>query len=121
MRALLLSVCALAASGCTSIAQSDAPALIVQPTAASRAELKRIVATALNRNDVTLADDALTRESVLLIERTPARDATGQRLSGRDLEKPEQFQLVSHDGRCTLIHQGSSKRYELQQTTCKVP
>jgi hypothetical protein len=121
MRALLLSACALAASGCASVAQSDAPAVIAQPTAASRAELQRIVATALNRNDVTLADDALTRESILLIERTPARDATGKRLSGRDYEKPEQFQLVSHDGRCTLIHQASGKRYELRQTTCRVP
>jgi len=121
MRALVLSACTLAASGCASIAQSDAPALIVQPTAASRAELKQVVATALNRTDVTLADDALTRESVLLIERAPARDAADQRLSGRDLEKPETFRLVTHDGRCTLIHQASGKRYELPQTTCKVP
>ncbi|MGH8179115.1 MAG: hypothetical protein ACREV5_22875 [Steroidobacter sp.] len=119
MRAARLIACTLLASGCASIAKPDTPAVIVDPTADSRIELHRVVTDALHRNDVTLAGDALTRESLLIIERTPARDSTGQRLSGREFGKPEQFQLVMSGARCMLIHQSSGRRYELTQTRCK--
>jgi len=117
MRAALIFSCALAC-GCASVAQPDAPAVIVGPTAETRAELQRAVSTALNRSDITLADDALTRDSMLVIERTPARDAAGTRLSGRDLDKPEQFQLMLSDGRCVLVHMRTNQRYELGRTRC---
>jgi hypothetical protein len=72
------------------------------------------VSGALNVPTVTLADDALTHESLLVIERRPARDAAGQRLGGRDLDAPEQFRLVLDDqGRCTLVHLGTDRRYNL--------
>jgi hypothetical protein len=107
------------ASACASIAHPDSPARIVQPDANSRAELHHAIARALQRSHVTLADDALTRTSILIIERTPARDPTGQRLSGRDYDKPEQFQLVLDGGRCILIHQRTGERYELRATRCE--
>ena len=100
------------------MAQPDVPAVIVEPGADSRAELLRVVTTALRRSDVTLADAALTQDSVLIVERTVARDPTGQRLSGRDTERPEQFQLVTASGKCVLIHQRSAQRYALTQTRC---
>ena len=118
MRAALISICAFIACGCASVAQPDAPAVIVGPTAETRAELHGAVTTALNRSDVTLAEDALTRDSMLVIERTPARDAAGTRLSGRDLDKPEQFQLLLSDGRCVLLHARTAQRYELPRTRC---
>jgi hypothetical protein len=111
---------ALLASGCASIAQPDAPAHIVAPDAASRAELRTTIARALQRSDVLLADDALTRTSTLLIERTAARDPTGQRISGRDYEAPEQFELVLSAQRCTLIHTRTGQRYELRSTRCEL-
>ena len=110
---------ALIASACASIAHPDSPARIVQPDANSRAELQETIARALESSHVALADDALTRTSILMIERTPARDPTGQRLSGRDYEKPEQFQLVLDGKRCTLIHQRTGERYPLRSTRCK--
>jgi hypothetical protein len=110
---------ALLASGCASIAQPDAPAHIVEPDAASRAELRATIARALQRSDVLLADDALTRTSTLLIERTAARDSTGQRISGRDYEAPEQFELVLSAERCTLIHARTGQRYELRAARCE--
>jgi hypothetical protein len=115
---LHLSVMPFLLSACASIAHSEAPAVIVDPTPESRAELHRAVTDALSRTDVTLAADALTRESRLIIERTPAREPTGQRLSGRDFGRPEQFQLVTESERCTLIHESGGKRYELTQTRC---
>jgi hypothetical protein len=110
---------AVLASGCASIAQPDSPAHIVEPDAASRAELRETIARALQRSDVTLADDALTRTSTLLIERTPARDPTGQRISGRDFDEPEEFQLVLSGKRCTLVHRRTGQRHELRSTRCE--
>ena len=99
-------------------AANDLPAVINAPTAQSREELQQAVSTALNGAPVTLADDALTHDSVLLIERNQARDANGVPLSGRELGRPEKFQLVKSGGDCVLIHEGSGKRWTLKHTTC---
>jgi hypothetical protein len=109
-------LCCLTA--CASMAQQVVPALIVEPSAESRVEILRIVHSALNASNVTIAADALTRESVLVIERKPARDASGRRLSGRNYEKPERFQLVKSGSRCVLIHARTNTRYELQDVEC---
>lgn len=99
--------------------QQDTPALIVEPSAESHGDLVSVVSAALNVADLTIADDALTRESVLIIERRPARDSTGQRLSGRDFSKPEQFQLVRGTEGCVLIHQSTGRRHPLAKVKCK--
>lgn len=104
-------------SACASLAQ-DAPALLARPSAESHAELVQTISSALNVKTVTIAEDALTRENVLVIERTPARDAAGQRLSGRDFDKPEQFQLLRSGKRCVLLHIRTAKRYDLTNTPC---
>lgn len=101
------------------MAQDERPAVIVDPSESSRAELVRIVGEALGHSDVLIANDALTGESSLLIERKPARDATGQRLSGRDYDRPERFDLVKQGSKCVLVHSSTSKRYELKDVHCK--
>ena len=98
--------------------QPDRPAVLVSPTAAVRAELARAVREALHGAPVRLADDALTRDSHLIIERVERRDAAGLPLNGRSLEKPMQFQLLVHDGRCILVHASTGRRWPLPQATC---
>ena len=105
---LLLSACA------SGFAEPDVPAVIGKPTA----ELAQAVSRALNGAPVTLADDALTRESVLVIEKAPARDANGVRLSGRDLGTPERFRLVKNGKQCVLVHERTGTRTTLAATTC---
>ena len=100
-------------------AQPDIAAVIVHPTAASRAELSRAVSVALQGAPVTLADDALTRDSLLIIEPSHPRDASGLPLNGRERRQPEQFRLVKSGARCVLIHQGTGKRRVLKSTTCE--
>ena len=100
-------------------AQPDAAAVIVHPTAASRAELSRAVSLALQGAPVTLADDALTRASLLVIEPAHPRDASGLPLSGRDRGRPEQFRLVKSGARCVLIRHSTGQRRVLQSTTCE--
>src|SRR5207245_7281567 len=105
-------------SACEALsAQPDAAAVIVHPTAASRAELSRAVSLALQGAPVTLADDALTRDSLLVIEPAHPRDASGLPLNGRERRKPEQFRLVKSGARCVLSPQGTGRRRGVTWTT----
>ena len=96
----------------------ETPAVIVNPTPESRAALGEAVAEALNGASVALADDALTRTSLLVVDRAPARDPSGRRLNGRELGTPERFTLVASGSRCILVHERSGKRFRLADTTC---
>jgi hypothetical protein len=109
---------ALLLSACASVAHEDAPAVLVDPTAESQAELARVVSSALGTSEVTISSSALTHDSALAIERTPLRDTTGQRVTGRDFEKPEHFKLVKSGTRCVLVHVSTAKRYELEHARC---
>lgn len=115
---VIVVVCFLT-TACASMAQDDVPAVIVDSNERGRAELVRVVGEALGNPDVLIAEDALTRESSLSIERKPARDATGQRLSGRDYERPERFDLVKQGAQCVLVQASTSRRFELKNVRCK--
>ena len=106
--ALLLSQLLLACA--SSFAQPEVAAVIDQPTREGRAALARAVSSALDGAPVTLADDALTRDSLLIIERP---------LSGRDLGKPENFRLRKAGKQCTLVHERTGRRTTLASTTCQ--
>jgi hypothetical protein len=99
-------------------ADADVPAVIVNPTAESRTALVQAVSTALNGAQVTLALDALTDASTLIIERTRRRDPSGLPIDGRDLGYPERFRLVKRAGKCILVHEGSGRRFILAATSC---
>ena len=119
MRALwILLSAALSLSACATMAQEEIPAVLVETNAETRAEIVRAVGEALGHSDVLIASDALTRESALFIERKPARDATGQRMSGRDYGRPERFDLVKREESCVLVHASTQKRYVLTGVRC---
>lgn len=104
---------------CTcAFAQPEALAIIDQPTRESRAELAQTVSDALYGAPVTLADDALTRDSRLIIEKAHPRDSSGVPLSGRERDKPEIFHLVKAGERCLLVHERTGQRTTLRSTTC---
>lgn len=69
-----------------------------------------MVSAALDGAPVTLADDALTRDSVLIIEKAH---------TGRDLDRPEHFRLVKAGTHCVLLHERKSQRWTLVSTTCR--
>ena len=118
MRTMLFGA-TLLMSACATTARPDTPAVLVEPDAATHAEIVKVVSGALHVESVTIADDALTHESLLVIERHPARDATGQRLSGRDFELPEQFRLVINGTQCVLVHERTGERYTLTSARCQ--
>jgi hypothetical protein len=94
------------------------PALLTNSTAQSISELQRAVRDALNGAPVRLAGDALTQNSILVVERVQPRDAAGLPLNGRELGKPEHFRLVKHGAHCILIHERTGKHWALRSATC---
>lgn len=98
--------------------RGDRPAIIVNPTPASRAELQRVVRDMLFGAEVMLADDALTKSSTLTVERKHTRSLENPPLSGRDLGEPERFRLLTTGTECVLVHEPDKARYELIETDC---
>ena len=121
MRACLVACVASlpALAACRTVREpQDEPAVIVNPTDESRATLRRTLREALAGAPVTLADDALTRSSTLIIEPIWPRDATGRRLGGREYGLPERFFLVRSGERCILVHERDGRRLTLEGTAC---
>jgi hypothetical protein len=96
----------------------DPPAVIVNPSDASRTELARVVREALHCAPVTLADDALTTSNTLVIEHANPRDASGRPLNGRSLYQPERFELFARKSRCVLVQSRTGHRWTLRHTEC---
>jgi hypothetical protein len=114
----LLWAAAILLGACKTPQPTDRPAIIEEPTIRSREAAIKAVSDALGGATVTLADDALTRSSVLIIDRTPLRDPSGLPVQGRETGMPERFFLVKNGPRCVLVHERTGKRYPLEGTSC---
>jgi hypothetical protein len=108
----------LALASCHARAPQDAPAVLANPSPESRAELLRVVSEALGGAPVTLADDALVRETALVFERARARDAEGRPLDGRERGRPEHFRLVKSGESCVLVQESTGRRFPLSGVAC---
>lgn len=108
---VLLTSCQTMSTG------NDAPARISNPNAASRAALQQTVNNALD-TQVTLADDALTGSSILIIQRNPPQTAQGRIATGRNMDMPIQFRLVLNGAECILIDTRDETRHLLENTIC---
>jgi len=111
----------IAVAGCATSSARDVPAVIVNPTPQSRAELSLAVQRALHSDPIPLSDDALTQSSLLPIDRMPRRDSHGRLLNGLEIgRKPEVFRLVKSGNSCVLIHDDVDHlRQALPATRCK--
>ena len=118
VRGILLATTVLLPVACGTLSAQERPAVIAAPTAQSRAELVRVVSAAMNGQALTLADDALTRESVLTIERRTPPGPQGRAASGRTVDAPEQFRLLLRGTRCMLVHAASGREWELAEARC---
>jgi hypothetical protein len=117
IRVCVFATVVLAPVACGTLSAQEQPAVIAEPTAQSRAELVRVVSAAMNGQPVTLADDALTRESVLVIERRTPPGPQGRAATGRTLDMPEQFRLLMRGERCMLVR-ADGREWQLEQTRC---
>jgi len=106
-------------SGCQTMnAASDVPALIAAPDDASRAALRQTVSAIFGGQDVPLADNALTKSSLLLIERDPRGSLDAPPATGRVMEEPIRFRLVKSGDECVLVDLRDESRHLLPDTTC---
>jgi hypothetical protein len=103
---------------CGTLSAQEQPAVIAAPTAQSRAELERVVSAAFNGQPVTLADDALTHESVLTIEQRTPPGEQGRAATGRTLGAPARLNLVLRGTRCFLVRAADGREWELGETRC---
>jgi hypothetical protein len=117
-RACLLATAALTPAACGTLAAQERPAVIAAPTEQSRAELERVLSAAFNGQPITLAADALTRESVVAIERRTPPGPQGRAATGRTLDAPVQFRLVLRGERCLLVRVPDGAEWPLQETRC---
>jgi len=98
----------------------DVPARIIAVNNSSRAELKRIVASALKRSSILLAGDALTNSNVLIIESSRLFGLNANKHQAiNERAKPSVFRLVKSGENCILILQGTKKRWTLRNTQCE--
>jgi len=118
LRHAAVFVATLAPLACSTLSAQEQPALIAAPDAASRAELLRVVTAAVGVQGITLADDALTRDSVLTLERRTPAGPQGHAATGRTLEEPQQFRLVLRGTRCWLVRDADQREWELRETSC---
>ena len=115
---ILLPICAVALAACKHVVpDADQPAVIVNPSDASRAALHAAVDTALGK-DVLLADDALTDTSILIIERRIPRSIDGAPAEGLAMERPYRFTLMTNGTDCVLVDERDGSRHLLGDTTC---
>ena len=120
-----IAVAILAALGlqslpaCAVLADSPGtPAVIADATAESRVELARVIHEALGDVPVTLADDALTGGSLLSLEHALRRDPMGRPLNGRELTRPETFELFKRGPRCVLVQSRTGREWTLHHVQC---
>ena len=97
---------------------TDTPAVIVHPNDASRGELSRAIRDAFGGAPVRLADDALTSSSMLSLEHFRPRDPEGRPLNGRELSRPETFELFKRGSHCLLVRTRNGHTWRLRHTQC---
>lgn len=98
--------------------QADVPALLTNPGKVTRLEIEQSISAALDGADITIAADALTLSSVLTIEHGMNRSIDRPPELGRDLGRPEHFQLVIDGPQCVLVHRRTGLHWILKKSEC---
>ena len=118
LRACWLAAATVTPIACSTLSAQERPAIIAAHTTQSRAELERVASALFNGQPVTLADDALTRESVLTIERRTPPGEQGRAATGRTLDAPARLNLVLRGTRCFLVSAADGREWELNEARC---
>jgi hypothetical protein len=111
----------LALTGCVQTkVHAEQPAVFKAGDATSHSVLQSRLQRALGQT-VTLADDALEKESLLVIEPVPAR-IDGQLVDGRErASRAERFTLWRVDNRCVLRRESTGEHIALPGADCRAP
>jgi len=121
MRFALPVIAAMSLSACMSTDFSKSvPAVLADDGQDYRPTISKIVSEALGGRRVTLTESALKSDSRLLIEpRAEPLDPFGNPMSGRILDKPDDFTLRTMNGVCVLHHEDKDVYYTLDGVNCQ--
>lgn len=114
--AIISLVCAFLAGCAASPQGGEHPAVLTQQ--ASNALVLQAAMQRMLGRAVTLAPDALMRESTLLVEPVGVM-ANGQRIDGREARPPERFTLLRSEGECVLVRASTGERLVLHGADCR--
>ena len=119
-KALVASLSALVLlAGCAAANENaETPALITKPTQASRAALRSTLSELFAGLEVTVADDALTRSSLLGLQQNPQQKLDSQPALGQVVTDPFRFRLIKIEDGCYLVDPRDGKPHLLANTTC---
>lgn len=122
VHAISLVFFALAATSCAQQAVQEVgePAILVNSNDESREELRALVSRVLNGKPVTLADNTLTRNNRLTIERKAHKDMDGNRIMGVEMQMPHQFRLFKRGANCMLEYLKDGSHWPLKHSQCEV-
>ncbi len=95
-------------------------ALLIEPDAEARAEVRAAASTLLGGTPVLLAPDAFTQDSRLTLERMPRRSLIDLPLADRARFQPHQLRLVTSGGSCLLRNENSDTAVLLESAHCRV-
>ncbi len=116
--ALLAVSTGLALTACKNVVpDATEPALIVEPTEASRAALQATINGLLD-TEVVLSGEALTDTSFLFIERRVPQSIDGSPAKGRNMDLPYRFTLLTNGTDCVLVDERDDSRHLLANTKC---
>jgi len=120
-RSLLIAVF-LMLSGCQNDSMdakgAEAHALLINPDADTITELEKTITTALYGVPVDLDENAFASSSLLTLEPRLRNTPQGKLATGRTMERPEQFRLLSTSDGCILERTSTGDRYILKLAQC---
>lgn len=120
MRQLWIAAGLLALGACQSADTTREPvsAVLVEPDAAVRAELKQRVSEALGA-ETFLSSSALTESPVLIVERRPHQRLDNQGVGERIVDRPDHFELYRQGETCLLRHRQTERQWVLEYARCQ--
>ncbi len=113
--AIIAAITATNLASCKTMPPSKGvPAVLQNTSDETIAELTEVISNALNGVRVTLAPDALTTGSTVIIEKQNFAAI------GRRMDRPDHFTLSLSSGQCVLTHEQTGKHYALKHVNCEV-
>ena len=103
---------------CASLSTEEIPAVFNEVTNRNHQILKQAVEEALNQKSILLSPDAMTRSSLLIIDRKKSEGLSSIDV-GRRFGRPHRFRLVIDRGKCTLVQLDADWRQILRETHCR--
>ena len=94
------------------------PALLLNGTVYDQAQIKIVLAKALNKDDVILSNYPFSKKSFLIVEKSFKRSLEGNLTGGFIMGSPEKFSLLKDGKGCLINHVNTDRIWRLENIVC---